>query len=251
MSSNTIEKTFQGKPLFLPFDHKAAKPRIDITPSILSSDFAEEAKELGRCRRAKARWIHVDIMDGHFVPNLTFGPPVLAKWTAAEPNLFYDTHLMIENPLQYAEEFVKAGSDLITFHVETTGQPRRTLRRIKKMGVKVGVTIKPRTPIKTITSILDEVDMVLVMTVEPGFGGQGLIASTLNKVRELAMIRREEQLPFRLQVDGGINVETAVVAAAAGADVLVAGNAVFKGGDIAGNLKMIRGSLADNGHKPA
>ena len=251
MANAKQQKLYQGKPIFLPFDPKSAKPRIDITPSILSSDFAEEAKELGRCRRAKARWIHVDIMDGHFVPNLTFGPPVLGKWTASEPNLFYDTHLMIENPLQYAEAFVEAGSDMITFHVETTGQPRRTLRAIKKLGCKVGVTIKPRTPVKAIANLLDEVDMVLVMTVEPGFGGQGLIGRTLNKVRELALIRREEKLPFRLQVDGGINAETASIAAAAGADVLVAGNAVFKGGDVAGNLKIIRTALSENGHKPA
>lgn len=233
--------------IFVPFDPtNGVKPRIDITPSVLSSDFAWEARELAKCRRAKARWMHIDIMDGHFVPNITFGPPILKKWTASEPDLFYDTHLMIEKPMQYAEDFVKAGANLINIHIETTGRPRRDLRAIKRMGVKVGLTIKPKTPVKAILSVLDEVDMVLVMTVEPGFGGQSMIPKALNKVRELDLIRRQEKLPFRLQVDGGVNMETAPLAVAAGADVLVAGNAVFSGGDITGNLKALRDVLKAN-----
>lgn len=237
-------KLYRGKPIFRYFDpERPGAITAEYTPSILSSDFANEAHDLGQCRRARAHWIHVDIMDGHFVPNITFGPPVLKKFTAAEPGLFYDTHLMIDEPMRYAEHFVKAGADLVNIHAETVGQLRRSIRAIKKLGVLAGVTIKPRTPLKTIVNVLDEVDMVLIMTVEPGFGGQGLIPRTLNKVRELNLIRTQERLPLRIQVDGGINAETAALAVAAGADVLVAGNAVFAGGDIAGNLKKLRESL--------
>ncbi len=243
MSPATRSKQ-QPAPIFVPYDPNTAGVPVVIAPSLLSSDFAWAARELARCRRAGARWLHVDIMDGHFVPNITFGPPVLKKWVAAEPDLFYDTHLMIEHPMQYAERFVEAGSGLITIHVETVGRPRRELRALRRLGVKAGVVIKPRTPVREIQSLLDEVDLVLVMTVEPGFGGQALIPSTLNKVRELDLIRRRESLPFRLQVDGGINAETAEMAVAAGADVLVAGNAVFANGDIAGNLRALRQALA-------
>jgi ribulose-phosphate 3-epimerase len=186
-------------------------------------------------------------MDGHFVPNITLGPPVLKKWVAAAPDLFYDTHLMIERPMEFAEAFAEAGSSLLTIHIETLARPRRDLRAIRRLGLKAGVTIRPKTPVKAILEILDEVDMVLVMTVEPGFGGQAMIPKTLNKVRELDLIRRREGLPFRLEVDGGINVETAPVAVAAGADVLVAGNAVFEKGDVRGNLKALRESLTRAG----
>ena len=239
----------EKKPIFVPFSsEKEDGAPLVIAPSLLSSDFAYAADELKKCRRARARWIHVDVMDGHFVPNITFGPPVLKKWVATAPDLFYDTHLMIEQPMEFAELFAKAGSSLITIHIETTSRPRRDLRAIRRLGVKAGVTIRPKTPIKAIAEILDEVDLVLVMTVEPGFGGQAMIPKTLNKVRELDLIRRREGLPFRLEVDGGINVETAPVAVAAGADVLVAGNAVFENGDIRGNLKALRESLAQAGY---
>lgn len=237
--------------VFEPFalDSKGKGPAVVITPSLLSSDFAHEADELARCRRARARWIHVDVMDGHFVPNITLGPPLLKKWVASAPDLFYDAHLMIMKPMEFAPKFAEAGAGLINIHIETTSQPRRDLRALRRLGVKVGVTIKPKTPIKTILDVLDEVDMVLVMTVEPGFGGQEMIPKTINKVRELDLFRRREGLGFRLQVDGGINVETAPVAVAAGADVLVAGNAVFAGGDVRGNLKRMREALAQAARK--
>jgi ribulose-phosphate 3-epimerase len=242
MTSVETSKTSRPAPqIFVPFaaGNGARAPKLVIAPSVLSSDFAWEARELSKCRRARAPWVHIDIMDGHFVPNITFGPPILKKWTAAEPDLFYDTHLMIEKPMQYAEAFAQAGASLINIHIETTSRPRRDLRALRKLGVKTGLTIKPRTPVKEIAGVLDEVDLVLVMTVEPGFGGQAMIPKTLNKVRELDLIRRREGLPFRLQVDGGINVQTAPLAVAAGADVLVAGNAVFDGGRIAENLKAL------------
>ena len=233
--------------VFSPFDPAGSRPDVVIAPSVLSSDFAHSSRELTKCRRAKARWIHVDIMDGHFVPNLTIGPPVLAKWSASEPDLFYDTHLMIEHPMKFAESFVEAGSHLLTIHVEATQRAKRDLRAIRRMGIKAGITLRPRTPVKSIFPLLEEVDLVLVMTVEPGFGGQALIPRTLNKVRELELIRSRDSLPFRLEVDGGINRETCVLAVAAGADVLVAGNAVFADGDVAGNLKGMRDALAANG----
>ncbi|MEN6627629.1 MAG: ribulose-phosphate 3-epimerase [Candidatus Sumerlaeia bacterium] len=228
--------------IFEPFVAEPGKRiPIVIAPSLLSSDFANAAAELARCRRARARWMHVDVMDGHFVPNLTLGPPILAKWSAAEPGLFYDAHLMIDNPMEYAEAFVKAGAGSLTVHIETLSRPRRDLRAIKKLGCKVGVSLKPRTPLSDILPFLDDVDMVLVMTVEPGFGGQALIPGTLNKVRELDLARRKRALPFRLQVDGGINAQTAPLAVAAGADVLVAGNAVFnRDATIAENVRKLR-----------
>ena len=231
--------------IFQPFSpNGAARSQVLIAPSLLSSDFANAARELGRCRQLRAPWVHVDVMDGHFVPNITLGPPILRKWTQSEPGLFYDTHLMIEKPMAYAEQFAQAGASLINIHIETTSRPRRDLRTIKRLGVKVGVTIKPRTPVKEIQDILDEVDLVLVMSVEPGFGGQAFIPKTLNKVRELDLIRRKEGLPFRLEIDGGINVETVPLVVAAGADVLVAGAAVFAEGDIRGNLKVLRETVA-------
>lgn len=238
--------------IFIPYAaEREATPKVAIAPSLLSSDFARVDRELRQCRLAHTPWIHVDVMDGHFVPNITLGPPILKKWAAAEPGLFYDTHLMIENPMKYAEDFAKAGSSLINIHIETTSRPRRDLRALRRLGVLVGVTIKPKTPVKAIAEVLDEVDMVLVMTVEPGFGGQGMIPRTLNKVRELDLLRRKEGLPFRLEVDGGINAETAPLAVAAGADVLVAGHAVFAGGDVRGNIKTLKESLAQSGYRVA
>lgn len=235
--------TPQAKPIFVPYDAQKGKAPLTICPSMLSSDFAWAARELGKCRRARARWIHIDVMDGHFVPNLTLGPPILKKWIAAEPDLFYDAHLMIERPMHYAEAFAEAGAHLINIQIETTNRARRDLRAIKRLGVKCGVTIKPKTPVKDIEPILDEVDMVLVMAVEPGFGGQKMIPKTLNKVRELDLLRRQGRLPFRLQVDGGVNIDTIGMAVAAGADAIVAGSAVFKDGQIQANLKTLREAI--------
>lgn len=236
------------------FSLHSPKTEPVIAPSILSADFANLGRDLARCRRAKHRWIHVDVMDGHFVPNLTFGPALVKSCRAAEPTLFYDTHLMVEKPMDIAEAFFNAGSHLITIHAEATRSAARDLAALRRMGAKTGISIKPRTPLSAIKNVLDEVDMVLVMTVEPGFGGQALIPQTLNKVRELDLMRKQRGLKFRLQVDGGINKSTAAMAVAAGADVLVAGSAVFSEGkgDVMGNLRALIEAMGQKtmGQKP-
>ncbi len=243
----TMAKTTKKAPAakaFAGFERNGRVTEAIIAPSILSANFASMAQDLAKCRRAKAGWIHVDVMDGHFVPNITFGPPLLKSWKAAEPNLLYDTHLMIENPMNLAAAFRDAGSDILTIHVETTDNPVRDLRAIKKLGIKAGISIKPGTPVRSIRDCLAEADLVLVMTVEPGFGGQALIPKTLNKVRELDLLRQEQGYNFILEVDGGINPKTTSLAVAAGADVLVAGSAVFGGGATAAeNLKTLRAQI--------
>jgi ribulose-phosphate 3-epimerase len=227
------------------FRRNGRPAEVIVAPSILSADFARMGEELARCRRAKATWIHIDVMDGHFVPNLTLGPPLVQCWRRAEPRLFFDTHLMTEYPMRLAADFREAGSDMLTIHVEAVDNPLRDLKAIKRLGARAGISIKPGTPVRALKDCLAEADLVLVMTVEPGFGGQALIPKTLNKVRELDLLRREQGYHFTLQVDGGINRKTAALAVAAGADVLVAGSAVF-GGDasIADNLKALREQIA-------
>ena len=224
--------------------------RIIVAPSILSADFADLKGELRRCLRARCSWIHVDVMDGHFVPNLTIGPLVVEALRKVSKQLFLDAHLMIEKPLQYAEAFAQAGAQLITIHQETVGSVRRALRHIKQLGVMAGLSIKPRTSVAAIEPFLDEIDLALVMTVEPGFGGQELIPATLNKVRRLALQREESNLSFHIQVDGGINAETAPLATAAGANVLVAGSFIFDGMSVEQNVERLYGSLDPslNGH---
>ncbi len=211
------------------FSSKDVAQVLSIAPSLLASDFSCLNDELRRMLRAKCYWAHLDIMDGHFVPNITFGPQAVQAMRSVSSRLFLDTHLMIENPLKYLEAFVEAGSDLITIHAETVPNLSRAISAIRRSGVKVGVSIKPKTPLKTIESILGKVDMVLIMTVEPGFGGQGLLPNTLNKVRQLAQLRERKGYQFLIQVDGGINLKTASVATCAGANILVAGTAVFQG----------------------
>jgi len=195
---------------------------IEIAPSILSADFSRLADHVRQVEN-EVKILHIDIMDGHFVPNITIGP-VVVKWLRPHSNLFFDTHLMISDAGTYAPQYVKAGSDLITFHLEAVPDANAMVRQIRDLGAQVGVSIKPKTPVKLLEPIIGRVDMVLLMTVEPGFGGQSFIPESLDRCRQLRNMLRSDQ---RLEVDGGINVDTASKIVDAGADTLVAGNAVF------------------------
>jgi ribulose-phosphate 3-epimerase len=217
---------------------------VQIAPSILSADFSRLAEELHKVKRASCTWIHLDIMDGHFVPNLTFGAPVVKALRSVDDELFFDAHLMIENPKNYLKEFADAGVQLLTIHQEACGdETPAMLKAIRKLGMQAGVSIRPKTPLGVLDNCLEMVDLVLIMSVEPGFGGQKLIPSTLNKVRQLVLERENRRTEYVIQVDGGINAETAPLAVAAGADVLVAGSAVFRDGRVRENVRALRQSL--------
>jgi ribulose-phosphate 3-epimerase len=221
--------------------HRFLRDRsLFINPSLLSADFARLEKELKAVAKANCPMLHLDVMDGHFVPNLTFGPPVVKALSALNSGLFLDTHLMIAQPARYIEAFVKAGSHLVTVHVESEGCAADHLDAIRELGAYTGVSIKPRTPVEAIAGCLGKADLVLVMTVEPGFGGQALIPSTLGKVRDLARLREEHGYRYAIEVDGGINRETAHLAASAGAEILVAGSAVFGPGGVPRNVRLLQ-----------
>ena len=197
-----------------------------IAPSILSADFADMSAALSAIQQSRAQWLHLDVMDGHFVPNLTFGPKMI-KDLRGRSDLFFDTHLMVGNPEGLLDEYITAGSDAITFHLETVVHAHRLVERIKATGVKVGISIVPSTPVAALLELLPMLDLVLVMTVNPGYGGQGLIASCLNKVIDLAARRQAASLDFLISVDGGMNGQTVGPAIQAGADVVVMGSAFF------------------------
>jgi len=217
---------------------------VHIAPSILSADFANLSRELRKLTRAGCRWVHLDIMDGHFVPNLTIGPPVVQALRSVDSNLFFDAHLMVENPRQYVRPFINAGVQSITIHQEACGdQTAALLRSIRKAGVQSGVSIRPKTPLSVLDDCYNHADLILVMSVEPGFGGQRLIPSSLNKVRQLVLERETRRSDYLIQIDGGINIETAPLAVAAGADVLVAGSAIFCDGKVSENVRALRQSL--------
>lgn len=198
-----------------------------ISPSILSADFAQLGAQCRLVLDAGAQMLHYDVMDGHFVPNISFGVPVLASLHKGLPEAFYDVHLMISHPLAYAEAFAKAGATLQNFHLECEDDIQATLDKIRSLGCKTGLTIKPATPPEALLPYLDQLDLVLVMSVEPGFGGQKFMPSALDKLRFLAQERQRRGAHCLLQVDGGVDAVTAPLCVEAGADVLVAGSAIF------------------------
>jgi ribulose-phosphate 3-epimerase len=215
---------------------------VKIAPSILSADFAKLGEEIAAVEKAGADYIHVDVMDGHFVPNITIGPGVV-KSIRPYTNLPLDVHLMIAPADPYIDEFADAGADIITVHAEVGPHVHRTLQQIKATGKKVGISLVPSTPASELEYIINDVDLVLVMTVNPGFGGQKFIDSQLEKIRQIRQMITNSGNEIELEVDGGVNAETAKQVMEAGADVLVAGSAVFKGNqeEYAANIAALRG----------
>jgi ribulose-phosphate 3-epimerase len=199
---------------------------IKVAPSILSADFACLLQEARRMERFGADWLHIDVMDGHFVPNITMGPLVVQA-LQGRVGLFLDVHLMIEKPQDFISQFHQAGAQMLTVHAETCPHLHRVIQTIKKMGCKAGVALNPATPLSCLEYILHDVDLVLIMSVNPGFGGQDFIPAVLPKIRALAQEKRKRALTLDIQVDGGINEETAVQVVEAGADILVTGSALF------------------------
>ena len=208
--------------------------KIQISPSILSADFSQLGNEIKRLNDAGADMIHVDVMDGHFVPNLTIGPPVI-KALKKNSSVPFDVHLMISPVHKYIEAYANAGADIITIHPEATDDLQKSIDKIKEFKIKVGVSLNPETKVDVIKKNLSQIDLVLIMSVNPGFGGQKFMPEVLNKIKELVKIREKEKLIFDIEIDGGINFDNSKLAIEAGANILVYGTTIFKSND--GNIK--------------
>ena len=213
---------------------------IKLAPSILSADFAKLLEDVRKVESAGCEYLHIDVMDGHFVPNITLGPLVVKSLKKENINMVFDAHLMIENPDQYIEEFVKAGCDIITVHQEACVHLHRTIQNIKSHGIKAGVVLNPATPVDTIKHVLPDLDMVLLMSVNPGFGGQSFIPCVLDKIKELKAIIDSQGLNIDIEGDGGISPKNVAEVVQAGANVIVAGSAIFGSDDIQETVNLFR-----------
>ncbi|OGS34688.1 MAG: ribulose-phosphate 3-epimerase [Elusimicrobia bacterium RIFOXYB2_FULL_49_7] len=212
---------------------------IKIAPSILSADFAHLGNQVQEAVSGSADYIHVDVMDGHFVPNLTIGPAVV-KSLRRMTDAVLDTHLMIESPEKYIAPFADAGASILTVHIEVMKDPEQVFELIRKQNIKVGLTLNPRTPFSAVEPYLNQIDLLLIMTVQPGFGAQAFMQDQLPKIMHAATLKRQKGLSYEIEVDGGISDKTAAAVCESGAEVLVAGNAVFGGGVISDNIRHIR-----------
>ena len=215
--------------------------KIQISPSILSADFSQLGNEIKRLEEGGADMIHVDVMDGHFVPNLTIGPPVI-KALKKHSSILFDVHLMISPVHQYIEAYSNAGADIITIHPEATNNLKLSISKIRELNKKVGVSLNPETKIDIILDVLDQIDLVLIMSVNPGFGGQKFMPEVLTKIKELKKIQNEKNLNFDIEIDGGINFDNSKTAIKAGANILVSGTTIFKSnnGDIKKNIELLK-----------
>ncbi len=216
---------------------------IKLAPSMLSADFSRLAEHVKQAESAGVEYLHIDVMDGHFVPNISFGAPVMKK-IKPHTNLIMDVHLMIENPYMYIEDFVNAGADIITVHQEACQHLHRTIQNIKSYNVKAGVSLNPATSLRTLDEILPELDMVLIMSVNPGFGGQSFILSSLEKIANLKSMINERGLEVEIEVDGGVKADNVADVVRAGADVIVAGSAIFGKDDVAKAVSDFREAIA-------